>query len=423
MMDGIALANNIAVGLYGMILSAAFCDMTWTARRRWVFTGCMAAILALQGVVTWRFAAETTRCLYPLITHLPLVVTLGVMNRRALWPTIAVLTAYLCCQLRRWIALLIVALLHSGDAMQSIAELIVTLPLLLALLRFVAPAVRKGSRFPRIMQWEFGVIPALGYAFDYLTRVYTDLLVQGVPAAVEFMPFVCCVAYLIFVLHSAAENEERSRLERTRESLDLQIAQAMREISSLRESERQGRIYRHDLRHHMQYLDACIENGRTAQAREYIHQICRQIETRKVETFCENEAANLIFSSFHTRAEDMSIPLQIRAQIPQVLPVAESDLCVLLSNALENALRACRAAQEQGLPCDADVMAYEKDGSLFLQISNACAGEVLFENGVPVTHVSGHGIGVQSICGIVERYGGVYDFSLRDGRFILRVSL
>ena len=75
------------------------------------------------------------------------------------------------------------------------------------------------------------------------------------------------------------------------------------------------------------------------------------------------------------------------------------------------------------MPCDADVMAYEKDGSLFLQISNACAGEVLFENGVPVTHVSGHGIGVQSICGIVERYGGVYDFSLRDGRFILRVSL
>ena len=114
MMDGIALANNIAVGLYGMILSAAFCDMTWTARRRWVFTGCMAVILALQGVVTWRFAAETTRCLYPLITHLPLAVTLGVMNRRALWPTIAVLTAYLCCQLRRWIALLIVALLHSA---------------------------------------------------------------------------------------------------------------------------------------------------------------------------------------------------------------------------------------------------------------------------------------------------------------------
>ena len=35
MMDGIALANNIAVGLYGLILSAAYCDMTWTARRRW----------------------------------------------------------------------------------------------------------------------------------------------------------------------------------------------------------------------------------------------------------------------------------------------------------------------------------------------------------------------------------------------------
>lgn len=30
------------------------------------------------------------------------------------------------------------------------------------------------------------MIPALGYGFDYLTRVYTDLLSEGIPAAVEF---------------------------------------------------------------------------------------------------------------------------------------------------------------------------------------------------------------------------------------------
>ena len=45
------------------------------------------------------------------------------------------------------------------------------------------------------------------------------------------------------------------------------------------------------------------------------------------------------------------------------------------------------------------------------------------ENGLPVTHAEGHGIGVRSICAIVEKYKGLSDFSVQDGRFILRVSL
>ena len=64
------------------------------------------------------------------------------------------------------------------------------------LLYFVAPAVRTIAGYKPAMQVRFGLIPAVGYLFDYLTRIYTDLLAQGTPAAVEFMPFVCCVAYL-----------------------------------------------------------------------------------------------------------------------------------------------------------------------------------------------------------------------------------
>lgn len=42
---------------------------------------------------------------------------------------------------------------------------------------------------------------------------------------------------------------------------------------------------------------------------------------------------------------------------------------------------------------------------------------------LPVTNAEGHGIGVRSICAIVEKYKGLSDFSVQDGRFILRVSL
>ena len=97
------------------------------------------------------------------------------------------------------------------------------------LLYFAAPAVRTIAGYKPAMQVRFGLIPAVGYLFDYLTRIYTDLLAQGTPAAVEFMPFVCCVAYLAFVLRSSAENETRLRLEQTQENLHLQVTQATRD--------------------------------------------------------------------------------------------------------------------------------------------------------------------------------------------------
>ena len=291
------------------------------------------------------------------------------------------------------------------------------------LLYFVAPAVRTIAGYKPAMQVRFGLIPAVGYLFDYLTRIYTDLLAQGTPAAVEFMPFVCCVAYLAFVLRSSAENETRLRLEQTQENLHLQVTQATREIASLRESERRASTYRHDLRHHMQYLAGCIENGRTEQAQAYIREVCAEIESQKVRVFCENETVNLILSAFAGRAEESGVPLRVRAEVPHFIPVAETDLCVLLSNALENALHACQRLRQTGEPCDIELVVYEKSGKFFLQVTNTCPPGVTFEKGLPVTREPGHGIGVRSICSIAERYNGMYSFSEKDGRFVLRVSL
>lgn len=422
--NGVTLLNDAAVGVYGMILSAAFCGITWTRGKKWVYGLSMAAILLAQAAVYGMTTdLQLLKLLYPLVTHMPLVLVLAIIERKLLWPTISVLTAYLCCQLRRWLALLLTALMSGGAEVQTAAELALTLPLLLGLLYFVAPAVRTIAGYKPAMQVRFGLIPAVGYLFDYLTRIYTDLLAQGTPAAVEFMPFVCCVAYLAFVLRSSAENETRLRLEQTQENLHLQVTQATREIASLRESERRASTYRHDLRHHMQYLAGCIENGRTEQAQAYIREVCAEIESQKVRVFCENETVNLILSAFAGRAGESGVPLRVRAEVPHFIPVAETDLCVLLSNALENALHACQRLRQTGEPCDIELVVYEKSGKFFLQVTNTCPPGVTFEKGLPVTREPGHGIGVRSICSIAERYNGMYSFSEKDGRFVLRVSL
>ena len=423
-MNVLTVPNGIVVALFGIVLSASFCDICWTKRNRIVLAASTAAILLLQEAITFGESWGVMQELYPFTTHLPLAVVLGVLSGDWLWPTISVLAAYLCCQLRRWVALLVVALMPTpANWLQPAIEILVTLPLLAALLRYVAPLARSFAHYPRSMQLQFGVVPLAGYLFDYVTRIYTSLLADGNQAAVEFMFFVSSVMYIVFIFRFSAEESARSQFEQTRNNLKLQVGQAVREIEALRTSQEQTRAYRHDLRHHLQYISACIENGRGEQAQEYIQSICTEIEASKVTNYCENETANLIFSSYASRAENCGVSFRVEANIPQLISVAETDLCVLLSNALENALRACRRLKAEDKAAFIEVTAQEKNGWLFLQFINPCPKGVQFEDGLPVNRAEGHGVGVRSICAIVEKYKGLSDFSVQEGRFILRVSL
>ena len=93
---------------------------------------------------------------------------------------------------------------------------------------------------------------------------------------------------------------------------------------------------------------------------------------------------------------EAGVQFTVQAGISQALPVSESDLCVLLSNALENALHAAVRCREAGQGAFIETTGHEKGKKLFLQ---------------------------RSICAISERYGGLTSFAAKDGQFTLRVML
>jgi len=417
------LSNGVAVSLFGAVLSASFAGALHTPKQRWIFAGGMVLLLLIQGIAfaLWDFALLPK--IYPLTFHLPLLLLLLFLTRRVSWSLISILAAYLCCQLRRWLTLLLLAIFSGTAALQQGVELLLTLPLLFFLLYFFSPAVRPLSTCALKLQWQFGAIPVIYFAFDYLTRVYTDLLQKGSPVVVEFMPFVCCSAYFVFLLHHSTEMRIQSQLNQTQNHLRIQLNQSVREIQALRESQTLARQYRHDMRHHLQYLSARLENGQTEQARAYIAQLAQAIDAQKVQRYCENEAANLILSAFMERAARANVAMSINGTLPKSPVISDMDLCVLFSNALENALHACEPLVAAGKPCRIDVQFYEQKGRFFLQIINPTQKPVRFHNGIPLSDEPGHGIGVQSICTIVERYGGIHSFQVQDGQFILRLSL
>lgn len=421
----LSMLNDVVVGVFGVLLSFSFGGALRSRRNRVILLCCIVLMLFFHWLMYSAWSVELGAKLYPIIVHVPTVLLMCFFTQKPLWSVISVFCAYLFCEIRRWFALLATELLNGDAHTQNVAELIVTVPLLLFLMRFASPAIQQIMDYPVKTQFQFGLIPAIYYAFDYLTRIYTDLLSGGSLVVLEFMPFVCCVAYLMFLLYNLAEERKRQRFLQIQSNLDLQLSQAVREITQLRESQTQAIHYRHDLRHHLQYLSTCLENGQNERALSYISDICGEIETQKVRRYCENEATNLILSSFAGRAKKSGIDMNVQGTVSNDVTVSDYDLCVLLSNSLENALHACLPLAESGESCVISVQFRfaSATGKLFLQITNPYHGEIKFENGIPVSSQQDHGVGVQSICAIVERYGGCYSFSSESGIFILRLSL
>ena len=109
--------------------------------------------------------------------------------------------------------------------------------------------------------------------------------------------------------------------------------------------------------------------------------------------------------------------LTVDAAVPRALSLPDTELCSVLSNALENALHAA----EQVEPARRKVSLYctVQRGKLLLEVCNPCAAPVRLENGLPAAR-EGHGYGCRSILAIARRHNGLCQFLPADNTFTLR---
>ena len=99
-----------------------------------------------------------------------------------------------------------------------------------------------------------------------------------------------------------------------------------------------------------------------------------------------------------------------------------TNLCSLFANAFENAIHACVQLPQ---PDDRyiSLKLYEKNGKLCINMSNSYHTAPVFKNDVPVTSANGHGIGIQSMISVIEKYHGIYGFFAENGEFRFQASI
>jgi two-component system sensor histidine kinase AgrC len=321
--------------IFGLAVSVMFAGIGPTRKNRFTIAVFCMILIFVQTVTWWFLGLELTSKLYPLIIHLPVIIILSLYYKRPwLISVVSVLSAYLCCQAPRWFGFLAGSLFGSKVADHTVYIATVFLAYYF-LKRYVVGSVRELMEKSSKSCLLLGGVPLFYYLFDYITTIYTDVLYQGAEWAVQFMPSIISIFYFVFVILYYSETLKQANLQREQDMLDAQFRQAQREFASLRQMQQIAATYRHDMRHHFTLLQSMASEERIDDIREYLQAARSDIDAITPVRYCENETVNLILSSFAAKANQAGIMIAIDTKLPGSLPFSDTELCSLLSNALE----------------------------------------------------------------------------------------
>lgn len=417
----LGLLHNALTFLFGVYISAAFLGIRMNRRNvliLFAFSSAVGVVFASSFVL---FGAKVTQQIYPLIIHIPLVVFLTLFyHYKAILAVLSVLTAYLCCQISNWIGILALNLTHL-DWVYFSMRIVTTVLVFAVLLRYVSDAAAQLMKKPTKALLIFGMLPFVYYLFDYTAKVYTSLLYSGSEVIVEFLAFVLCIFYILFLVVYFKQYEEKQASEQRSRILEMKQEQAGKEIEAFQQAQHAVALLRHDMRHFLLNISAFIEQGESEKATAYIREVIAATDKTATQKYCSNEIVNMILSSYERKIRESGIRFQYSVRIPEQLSVSDVHLTSILSNALENAVHATAMLEPEKREIRLDLRM--NGNKLLISVENTCAETPKIVDGLPQSSKNGHGLGTQSIRYVTEKLNGNCQFAVQDHWFILRVIL
>ncbi len=213
-----------------------------------------------------------------------------------------------------------------------------------------------------------------------------------------------------------------------------------KQISSLQEHmEEMERIYsgirgmKHDMKNTISVIQRLSAGEGNGELEEYLSELNRGLEKLEVRFKTGNTVVDTLLNmKYHEAVRDVP-DLKMDADklmLPQGLEIHSYDIGVILGNAVDNAMEACRKLKAKEPEADAFIRlcSLQKGNLLILKVENSFDGWLVRrrQEEFPITDKadkSSHGIGLANIKSTAEKYHGTMDFKVKDRVFILSVMM
>lgn len=419
----LVMLDYLSVLIYGVLIMVFFLDVKMNKKNMLILVGYVLLSGLLQLELYFDYGSKSIEKLYPLLIHLPLVIFFCYVLKKRLNLVLFILfTSYIFTSPRRWIGEVVASFFNNDQYVLIITKIIASIMLLIVIYKYLCPYVNRILKYPSSRITLLTVVPALSYCITYATTVYTDALYNSNVLVVGLFSVGFNCVFCFFIIAYFIEIDKNFALRTEQTALKMQIDTTLIQIEDYKRFQKQGAIYRHDLRHHLHYLSTCISENHADEALTYITKINRDIEATLVRQYCENTSVNLIISAYATKAKNNNIGIEINAIVPMAIPMHSTDICVILANGIENAIHACNKLENE-FSRKIIVSCKFKNKKLMIEICNNFEDEIRFEGDIPISTEQNHGLGVISIIATVKKYQGLYCFTHENDIFTMRVII
>ena len=132
---------------------------------------------------------------------------------------------------------------------------------------------------------------------------------------------------------------------------------------------------------------------------------------------------NAVMAAYLSPAQAAGVRVSWDVQVPPTLGMKSTELVVLLSNLLSNAVEACERARAAGAPAPRLALSmHERDGRLAVRCENAAPPGAAF-GATSKPDARDHGLGLPAMRQIVERHRGALLADVEDGTAVVRIAL
>lgn len=198
----------------------------------------------------------------------------------------------------------------------------------------------------------------------------------------------------------------------------IRFALLEQELASQREYVEESRIryeqtqsFRHDIKSHFLSLKGLLEQSELQKAKDYLGKLECISESLSYPCKTGNIVVDTLLNSKLSIADKNGIKVECTVKIPSSSILEDMDLCILFSNAVDNAVHACREMENGDLFIR--ISGKQKGDFLMIEVENSCSFNGRYEKG----------IGLSNMETVVEKYHGAMTTELQEGCFRLDIML
>lgn len=289
------------------------------------------------------------------------------------------------------------------------------------LTRFMIKRTKKDSTYS--LKWNEWFVLLIIPVISIFTMSFVSLIIINIEEQLSPMQHIFSILSilgilmtnsLVYVLYVNMQKDHAKQLEYS--ILQQAFKSQEKSVEETKILYQSVRSIRHDLKQHFQVALTMLHSGKINEAVDYMEKYNDTVlDGISNKVFCDNDVVNYIINSKSKICSDrhIKIYIYIANEIPEF---SDLDLCVLLGNALDNAI--------EGVSGDGNNEIYLElrnvDNFFMISVKNTIINSVLEDNPNLISTKNEkevHGLGILSMKEVVQKYNGSIEFYESDNKF------